>query len=352
MYELLEFLWDMPVTYASTESSDFDPALLDQHRRSLSILAEYAVENVNCPEQPLFLKFLNFLINDANFLLLEGLLYLEKIKHLQEKMDQEKEQQSAFGGQQPSPQALQQQQQLRSEQDSNLKHMIMLAKFHNFMSMKTIHTIQMITTQIKNIFCDSVLVDRVATMLDDFLLHLVGKKRKSFKVKNLQEVDFKPKEMVTEICMIYLNLGTEKRFSDAVARDTRSYSPELFSLASEILVLVGKQPEFIARFTKLGQVIDEQRKTYELEELNFDDAPDEFLDPLMANLMEDPVILPNSRTVVDRSTIARHLLSDQSDPFNRSPLALQDVIPDTELKTKIEEWKAMKRLEAAKKIIR
>ncbi len=223
-------------------------------------------------------------------------------------MDQEREQQAAFGGQQQTTQAIQQQQQLRSEQESNLKHMIMLARFHNFMSMKTIHTIQMITTQIKDIFCDQVLVDRIATMLDDFLLHLVGKKRKSFKVKNLQEVEFKPKEMVAEICAIYLNLGPETRFSAAVARDSRSYSPELFSQTAEILVLVGKQPDFISSFMHLGKVIDEQRRSYEIEELNFDDAPDEFLDPLMANLMEDPVILPNSRTVVDRSTIARHLL--------------------------------------------
>jgi hypothetical protein len=34
-------------------------------------------------------------------------------------------------------------------------------------------------------------------------------------------------------------------------------------------------------------------------------APDEFLDPLTAAMMEDPVILPASRMVVDRSTIAR-----------------------------------------------
>jgi hypothetical protein len=36
--------------------------------------------------------------------------------------------------------------------------------------------------------------------------------------------------------------------------------------------------------------------------------------------MRDPVRLPTSGVVVDRSTIARHLLSDQSDPFNRMPL--------------------------------
>jgi len=39
------------------------------------------------------------------------------------------------------------------------------------------------------------------------------------------------------------------------------------------------------------------------------DVPDEFLDPLMYTIMLDPVKLP-SGTVVDRSTIIQHLLSD------------------------------------------
>lgn len=47
----------------------------------------------------------------------------------------------------------------------------------------------------------------------------------------------------------------------------------------------------------------------------------------MATLMRDPVILPSSRAVIDRSTIKSHLLSDTKDPFNRAPLALEDVIP-------------------------
>lgn len=52
----------------------------------------------------------------------------------------------------------------------------------------------------------------------------------------------------------------------------------------------------------------------------YGDIPDEFLDPLMYTLMEDPVLLPTSNTIIDRSTIIQHLLSDQHDPFNRSPL--------------------------------
>jgi hypothetical protein len=48
--------------------------------------------------------------------------------------------------------------------------------------------------------------------------------------------------------------------------------------------------------------------------------------------------LPSSKVVVERSTISRHLLSDQSDPFNREPLSMDQVIPNVELKSKIDAW--------------
>jgi len=35
--------------------------------------------------------------------------------------------------------------------------------------------------------------------------------------------------------------------------------------------------------------------------------------------------------------------SDQTDPFNRNPLRMQDVIPQMELKQTIEQWKASRR---------
>ena len=39
------------------------------------------------------------------------------------------------------------------------------------------------------------------------------------------------------------------------------------------------------------------------------DPPDEFKDSLMDTLMEDPVILPASKAVLDRSTINRCVIS-------------------------------------------
>ena len=172
--------------------------------------------------------------------------------------------------------------------------------------------------------------------------------------------------MVSNICDIYLNLGSEEKFCEAVCRDDRSYSSEFFTLAREVLEQISRDYTVVQEFVKLGEKIDGISSKQRLEDSNFDDAPDEFLDPIMSHLMADPVMLPNSKKIVDRSTIARHLLrqlvlfsilgaklvqlnnvflnlkSDQSDPFNRSPLTLQDVVPATELKNEIDKWKLSK----------
>jgi hypothetical protein len=49
--------------------------------------------------------------------------------------------------------------------------------------------------------------------------------------------------------------------------------------------------------------------------------------PISYSLMREPVILPSSKTTVDLSTIKSHLLSDPTDPFNRVPLKLEEVVP-------------------------
>ena len=51
------------------------------------------------------------------------------------------------------------------------------------------------------------------------------------------------------------------------------------------------------------------------------------LDPLMDTLMTDPVKLPPSGNVMDRSIIVRHLLNSQTDPFNRQPLTEAELVP-------------------------
>ncbi|KAI9504445.1 U-box domain-containing protein [Coemansia spiralis] len=65
--------------------------------------------------------------------------------------------------------------------------------------------------------------------------------------------------------------------------------------------------------------------------------PAEFIDSITQNLMTDPVILP-SGVRCDRSTIARHLLGHQTDPFTGLALNYDQVKPDLALKLRIQRW--------------
>ncbi len=61
--------------------------------------------------------------------------------------------------------------------------------------------------EIKGIFVHPFLAERIISMLNYFLQHLVGPKMGALKVKDFSEFDFKPQQVVSDICTIYLNLG-------------------------------------------------------------------------------------------------------------------------------------------------
>lgn len=61
--------------------------------------------------------------------------------------------------------------------------------------------------EIKSLFVHPFLAERIISMLNYFLQHLVGPKMGALKVKDFSEFDFKPQQLVSDICTIYLNLG-------------------------------------------------------------------------------------------------------------------------------------------------
>uniref|UniRef100_A0A8C3ELV1 Ubiquitin conjugation factor E4 A n=1 Tax=Corvus moneduloides TaxID=1196302 RepID=A0A8C3ELV1_CORMO len=228
----------------------------------------------------------------------------------------------------------------RREKESSLQMFGQLARFHNIMSNETIGTLAFLTSEIKSLFVHPFLAERIISMLNYFLQHLVGPKMGALKVKDFSEFDFKPQQLVSDICTIYLNLGDEENFCATVPKDGRSYSPTLFAQTVRVLKKINKPGNMIVSFSNLAERIKSLADRQQQEEETYADACDEFLDPIMSTLMSDPVILPSSRVTVDRSTIARHLLSDQTDPFNRSPLTMDQIRPNTELKEKIQRWLA------------
>ncbi|XP_075696261.1 ubiquitin conjugation factor E4 A isoform X2 [Rhinoderma darwinii] len=307
MYPILRYMWGQ-----------------DSYRESVKSLADYAAENLEAVNPPLFLRFLNLLMNDAVFLLDEAIQYLSKIKVLQIERDQGEW--DALGADS------------RREKDSNLLMFGQLARFHNIMSNETIGTLAFLTSDIRSLFIQPFLAERIISMLNYFLQHLVGPKMGALKVKDFSEFDFKPQQLVSDICTIYLNLGDEENFCASVPKDGRSYSPTLFAQTARVLKKINKPGNMIVAFTNMAEKIKSLADQQQREEETYADAPDELLDPIMSTVMSDPVILPSSRVTVDRSTIARHLLSDQTDPFNRSPLTMDQIKPNRELKEKILKW--------------
>lgn len=320
MYQVLEYLWERPF-----------------HKDVLKQLAVEAENNIDSARPPLFLRFVNLLMNDAIFLLDEALNYMEKLK------EAELRKRSAEW-QRLDPRQ-------RATAEAQYTHIGKLARFHNVLSMSTIRTLAWLTTEIKTIFCHPTLVDRIANMLNYFLEHLVGPKRGNFNVTDKFEYEFHPKEVLEKICQIYINLGVPdtnekyRKFCSAVSSDGRSYSENLFPQATEILY---RFSPLGTEFEKLSHLIRNIAQQDKWDEISTDDIPDTFLDPIMSTLMSDPVLLPSSKIIVDRSTIARHLLSDQTDPFNRSPLSMEDVIPQLDLKRQIDTFLSDRR-EARKK---
>jgi ubiquitin conjugation factor E4 B len=154
-----------------------------------------------------------------------------------------------------------------------------------------------------------------------------------------QEYKFDPKGLLSDIMTVYCNLSAKPNFISAIARDARSYKPANFERAAAIMKKnVLKSPEQMRTWTDLAAAVAEAKAAEDEEEQDLGDIPTEFEDQIMGILMRDPVTLPSSRQVVDRSTVRSHLLSDPTDPFNRVPLKIEEVLPNDELKERIEAW--------------
>lgn len=67
------------------------------------------------------------------------------------------------------------------------------------------------------------------------------------------------------------------------------------------------------------------------------------MDPFIFTMMENPVKLPTSGHTMDFKYIKQMLLNDERDPINRKPLKISDLVPDEDLKRRIEIWKQQKK---------
>ncbi|KAK9476479.1 ubiquitin elongating factor core-domain-containing protein [Lipomyces japonicus] len=277
-----------------------------------------------------FVRFVALLLNDVTYLLDESLSKLTDIHNLQIEL-------SNNGGAGLTPQE-------RTEKQNNLVSAERQATSYMSLANETVSMLKLFTKAVPAAFVTSEIVDRLAAMLDYNLDALVGPKCTGLKVKDPQKYQFNPKVLLSDITDVYLNLSGQPALILAIARDGRSYRRDTFARATQILTKYAvKSSADINRLVEFADQVELTKQQDEQGEEELGDIPDEFLDPLMYTLMENPVVLPSSKVTIDLATIKSHLLSDSTDPFNRVQLRLQDVIPNVELKQKINEFKSARR---------
>lgn len=302
--ELLEYLWQVP-----------------SHCNAWRQIAKEE-------EKGVYLNFLNFLINDSIYLLDESLNKILELKELEAEMSNTAE------WERRPVQERQERTRLFHSQENIIRIDMKLAN-------EDVSMLAFTSEQITAPFLLPEMVERVANMLNYFLLQLVGPQRKSLSLKDPEKYEFRPRHLLKQIVRIYVHLArgdSDNIFPSAISKDGRSYNEQLFSAAADVLRKIGEDMRIIQEFVELGAKAKAAASEAMDAEAALGDIPEEFLDPIQYTLMKDPVLLPSSRITVDRPVIQRHLLSDNTDPFNRSHLTVDMLIPNTELKARIDEF--------------
>ena len=121
-------------------------------------------------------------------------------------------------------------------------------------------------------------------------------------------------KLSNKLIKVYQELIFSENTIEIVANDTRSYHKELFKNIIETLNDYLNKSD-IEQITSFDKLVNEyiNNKSEEVEKT----IPEDIRDPIMFTLIQDPVILPSSNILMDKSVIITHLLSDQTDPFNR-----------------------------------
>ncbi|EHB13275.1 Ubiquitin conjugation factor E4 A [Heterocephalus glaber] len=126
----------------------------ESYWESIKDLADYASKNLEAMNPPLFLCFLNLLMNDAIFLLDEAIQYLSKIK-----IQQIEKGQGEWNSLTPEA---------RQEKETGLQMFGQLAHFYNSMSNETIGTLVFLKSEIKSLFVHPFLAEHIISVLNYF----------------------------------------------------------------------------------------------------------------------------------------------------------------------------------------
>ena len=289
----------------------------------------------------LFVRFTNSIINDMIYLLDEALIKAAQLHDAQANIAASRASQATF----IQVNARRQEQERAAQIARSLRTAAVLAT----------HTVNLLWTLCLHDRSSAILlrpemIDRITASINTYVMKIAGDKRDSILVKDSAACSYHHDQWLNVFTDIYLAFRDNHLFRLSIVKDNRCFSTADFQRAHDILA--EKKLKSVARLTELNTLISQLATLAadvqsEWDELG--DVPEEFLDPILNTLMEEPVLLP-SGVAMDRSVIVRHLLNKRIDPFNRQPLDVKDLKDFPEMKVKIDRWKSdMRRKRAAER---
>ena len=160
-------------------------------------------------------------------------------------------------------------------------------------------------------------------------------------MQNPEKYHFYPRKLLGEIATTFIHFSAYPEFILAVVRDERSYEQNNLRKAMRVLQAV-MPPAELEIFEQFANMCVQVKQQDQDEEAELGEVPEEFLDEITAEMMSDPVRLPSGK-VMDRPNICRHLLSDETDPFNRQRCTVEMLVDDVELRERIKAFRKERR---------
>jgi len=202
-------------------------------------------------------------------------------------------------------------------------------------------------------FTEIMLCDEIKYCLNNIIVSIINKlttkEQKKYKVNDKTNLDFEPINVLIILKSILIEL-IFKRHNENIVIDVISENDNYIqhSILRLINILNKKDKIKSLEYSYLSYL--DNKIDVKLKDKIIYEIPDELCDPIMDTLIEQPVMLPNN-IIIDYGTISRHLLNNDSNPFNRELLTLEilaEYNKKDSIKTKIDEFK--EKIKAFKKL--
>lgn len=277
---------------------------------------DFKQKTISHQKDQFFIKFINMILNDIIFCFDEGTNSLIQVKKYEDKKNANIN--------------------LTEDELSHFISSVDNTKYYMRQTKNQISILLELTSWKKNFFITDQLGNRTAAALNNFLYKLNGPNCLELKVQDPKSVFFNPKKLLQKLIGIYINCDKFPGFANCVISDKKCFHLSIFnktikSIYRKNIVRMDEEEAFISLCERIKAESNSQIQ------IDFEDAPEEFLCKLTSELMKHPVKLP-SGAVVDKSSIERHLLNNETDPFSRQALKSEDLQEDLELKSRIDLW--------------